>query len=182
MPNSSRVSRSLRVVLAPAKDNDATRLHEASSKRGKGGLLAFVAPSKGFTESELHDIAKAAHQHLPMVRSRLEKMSSPPQGQYIRVTKDAKGFWQICVANIKINENVSNAHSRLIVLRMRPVAIQRAPRSLAEWSHATEVACRRAKQALLVRDPSVTSQEVLEADDLLMQAEACLLRDILTTL
>lgn len=182
MPNSSRVSRSLRVVLAPAKDNDATRLHEASSKRSKGSLLAFVAPSKDFSESELHDIAKAAHQHLPMVRSRLEKMSSPPQGQYLRVTKDAKGFWQIGVANIKINESVSSAHSRLVVLRMRPVALQRVPKSRMEWSHAAEVACRRAKQALLVRDPSATPDDVLEADDLLIQAEANLLREILTTL
>jgi hypothetical protein len=165
-----RASRALRLKVRTNQASDTVEVLEASSAKRRGGLLVFIAPASGLEAGTQLALARAAHQHLPMVEARLRAMESEAKNQYVRLTRNEEGAWMCVVANVRLRRNgrvtpVPQSAVRLPSGATEPVLLQ-----------AVEVACRRARLALVELDPMVS--EVLETRfiDELIASEAALLR------
>ena len=165
-----RASRSLRLKMHPNRTLDTTEILEASSAKRRGSLLVFVTPASALGPDTLLALGRAAHQHLPMVEARLRAMDSEPHRQYIRLTRSEDGGWSCVVANLRLRKDG----------RFTPV-VQTAVQLPASTDQTilpltVEVACRRARLALLELDPTTSEELETRFIDELIACEAEMLR------
>jgi hypothetical protein len=162
-----RASRSLRLKTRHNQALDTVEVLTASAANHRGGLLVFAAPASLLNPDLLLSINRTAHQNLPMVEARLRAMGSERQRQYVRITRSDDGVWSCVVANLRLRR----------AGRITPVTqhVVRLP-ATALLPKAVEVACRRARLALLDLDPSATPELEERFIDELVASEAELLR------